>query len=432
MKTLDFSAAGFTGKLARFCAEANTAPEVTRTVTEIIAAVRERGDAAVLEFTEKFDRAKLRPSDLRVPAEELAASWKKLPAARKQSIRDAISCVKAFHKKTLPRSWRGKNPHGATVGENFYPLKRVGINVPGGRVPLVSTVVMTTVLAKLAGVPEVVVCTPPLADGTNDPGLLAALHACGVTEVYRMGGIQAMAALGLGTKTVPAVDKLFGPGNAYVMEAKRQLFGLVGVDLLPGPSEVMVIADESANPRWTAADLLAQAEHGTGKEKIYLACTDKGQLEEILAEVKKQMPALTHATAIAKVLDAHFLSILVPDLDAAVEVANFIAPEHLELHVADGELSRLTAAITTAGAIMQGSKTPTVLGDFTAGPSHTLPTGRTGRFFSGLQVTDFMRRSSVIRYDERSLAKAKSVVEAFSELERLDGHGRSLAIRLEH
>ena len=260
--------------------------------------------------------------------------------------------------------------------------------------------------------------------------MLAALSIIGIDEVYKVGGIQAIGAMAYGTKTIPAVDKIYGPGNAYVMEAKRQVLGTVGIDLLPGPSEVMIIADAGANPRHVAADLLAQAEHGSGKEIIYFATTSKSLLGKIEKAIAKQLPTLRHADKCAKILNGRCLAVTCKTLAQAVKVANYIAPEHLELQVAAASIEPLSQQITTAGAILQGYMTPTVLGDFTAGPSHTLPTGRAGRFFSGLQATDFMRRSSTVRYDAKSLAKASPVVETFARLEQLDAHGKSLTIRL--
>jgi histidinol dehydrogenase len=260
--------------------------------------------------------------------------------------------------------------------------------------------------------------------------MLAALAMVGIEEVYKVGGVQAIGALAYGTKTIAPVDKIFGPGNAYGMEAKRQVLGTVGIDLLPGPSEVMLIADGGANPRHLAADLLAQAEHGSGKEILYYATTSKAQVAKVERAIEAQLPALRHGKKCAAIIKDRCLAILCRNLPQTAEVANYIAPEHLELQVADKALPALNQAITTAGAILQGYYTPTVLGDFTAGPSHTLPTGRAGRFFSGLQATDFLRRSSTVRYDARSLAKAAPVVETFARLEELDAHGNSLKLRL--
>ncbi len=430
MLVLDTNASGFWKKLAAFCAGARPDAAMVRNVAAILEDVRKNGDAAVRKYTRKFDGVEVPPARLRVKAGELAAAKKNCPPKQRAAFAEAIRCVKAFHQKTLPQSWNERNPHGAQVGENFYPLRRVGINVPGGQVPLVSTVIMTTVLAQMAGVPEIAVCTPPDKNGGTHPGLLAALALCGVEEVYRMGGIQAMGALAFGTRTIPAVDKLCGPGNAYTIEAKRQLFGTVGVDLLPGPSEVMVIGDASANARWAALDLLAQAEHGTGKERIYLVCTNAAKLQKIVAEVVRRAPEFAQGNRLPAVLEKGFVAVRAKNLDEAAVVANYVAPEHLELQVKRSALAELTRQIKTAGAILLGGETPTVLGDFTAGPSHTLPTGRTGRFFSGLRVADFMRRSSVVQYDTESLRKAANVVAAFSALESLPAHGESLTARL--
>ena len=281
-------------------------------------------------------------------------------------------------------------------------MERVGLYIPGGNVPLVSTVVMTAVLAKLAGCREIVVCTPPQADGSVAPAMLAALNLVGVDQVYRLGGRSVIAAMAYGTDSVPAVDKIFGPGNAYVMEAKRQVFGTVGIDLLPGPSEVMVIADAGADPEYIASDLLAQAEHGSGKELIYFLTTNEALVEQVKTALAQQLPLCRHGNKCKKIIKERCLAVVCPDLKAAVLVANKVAPEHLELQVADADLEGLSKEITTAGAMLLGYMTPTVVGDFVAGP-HTLPTGQAGRFFSGLQATDFMRRSSLLKYNAESL-----------------------------
>lgn len=420
----------FHNALRDFCAKASSSADVSPVVAGVLGEVRQRGDAAVLEYTRKFDGAQMKASDLRVPKAALQAAAACLSPSDRKAIRASIAQVKDFHKKTLPKAWKAKNAQGGIVGERFYPIQRVGLYVPGGNVPLVSTVVMTAVLAKLVKCPQIVVCTPPDAEGHVAPGMLAALALIGIDEVYKVGGAQAVGAMAYGTQTIPGVDKIYGPGNAFVMEAKRQVLGTVGIDLLPGPSEVMVIADAGANPAHVAADLLAQAEHGSGKEIIYFATTSKVLLAKVEKEIARQLPLLTHADKCRTVMEGRCLVVTCTALQQAVEVANFIAPEHLELQVADQSIEPLTKQITTAGAILQGYMTPTVVGDFTAGPSHTLPTGRAGRFFSGLQATDFMRRSSTVRYDAKSLAAAAPVVETFARLEQLDGHGRSLSIRL--
>ncbi len=431
MQKLSFSnTPQFFTSLGKFCSAVIDSADVSDKVTAVLADVKARGDKAVLEYTHQFDGARLAAKKMRVEAEKLKAAVQTLSSEERRAIRQSIAQVKDFHRKTLPKNWKSKNAQGGTVGEQFYPIRRVGLYIPGGSVPLVSTVVMTAVLAKLVKCPEICVCTPPRADGSVAPGMLAVLSLVGIEEVYAVGGAQAIGAMAYGTKTVPAVDKIFGPGNAYVMEAKRQVLGTVGIDLLPGPSEVMVIADAGANPVHVATDLLAQAEHGSGKEIIYFATTSKVLLDKVEQAIAEQLPACVHAESCEKVLQSRFMTVLCKNLDQAAQVANYIAPEHLELQIADKSLNELTRKITTAGAILQGYMTPTVLGDFTAGPSHTLPTGRAGRFYSGLQATDFMRRSSIVRYDAKSLANAAPVVEAFARLESLDAHGRSLAVRL--
>ncbi len=429
MRTLNYSDKSFTAELAAFCRGSEVPREISASVATILADVRARGDLAVANYAAKFDAAKLRSRDFRVSAAELAAAAQRLPAADKRALREAHASIVDFNRRGLPKAWTARNRQGAQVGEKHDPIRRVGLYVPGGQVPLVSTVLMTATLAKIAGCPEIVVCTPSNSQGKVSDGLLAALHHVGVTEVYRIGGVQAIAAMAYGTESIPAVDKIYGPGNAYVCEAKRQVFGTVGVDSLPGPSEVMIIADETARADFAAADLLAQAEHGSGREKIYLVATSAAIITAIAAEVTLQLAQITRSEKTSRVLESGFLAVQVTSMAQAVEIANYVAPEHLELLVKDSAVSKLTKAITTAGAIMVGNYTPTALGDFTAGPSHVLPTGRAGRFFSGLRVADFLRRTSIVRYDKTSVRAGNRVVAAFAAMEQLDAHGRSVAVR---
>jgi histidinol dehydrogenase len=405
--------------------------EVTETVAGILEEIRLRGDAALLEKTLLYDGASLDADEISVQPAELAKAQSKLNESERTAILEAISNVQLFHEKCIPSNWSTLNEHGAEVGERHYPINRVGIYVPGGNVPLVSTVIMTVTLAKVAQVAEIAVVTPPDANGKVSYQLLAALETLGVSEVYRVGGAQAIASLAFGTESIPAVDKIFGPGNAYVNEAKRQSFGTVGIDLLPGPSEVMVIADSTANPAFVAAALLAQAEHGSGKEKIYFLFTEACLFLQVIEEIEVQLETLSHRKSIQRVLENGFRSIFLPDLARLSEVASFIAPEHLELQVSEENLTMLTEKITTAGAFLMGHKTATSLGDFAAGPSHVLPTGRSSRFSSGLKLDDFFRRSSFIKYDEGSARKAQPVIAEFAKMEQLDAHGRSLSMRIE-
>ena len=289
---------------------------------------------------------------------------------------------------------------------------------------------MTVTLAKVAGVPEIAVVTPPNKSGNISTHLLAALQLLGVEEIYKIGGAQAVAALAYGSQTISPVDKVFGPGNAYVNEAKRQVFGEVGIDLLPGPSEIMVIADKTASPKRVAAALLAQAEHGSGKEKIYFLFQDKDIFPKVLHEMDSQLTHLSHAPSICNVLERGFFAVCLPKRERLVEVANFIAPEHLELQVCSNDYEFFLSKITTAGAFLVGHETATSVGDFAAGPSHVLPTGRSSRFSSGLRLQDFLRRSSVIRYDSESCHKSAPVIEQFASMEKLDGHGYAHKLRL--
>lgn len=428
MKILEYKRAGFWRDLAGACRSDAAGAKVSAAVESVISKVRESGDAALEELTLKFDGARVPARKMRVSPAEIKSALAAVGSPDKKAIREAVACVKAYHAHTFPKNWRAKNPHGAVIGENFYPIGRVGLYVPGGHAPLVSTVVMTATLAKLAKCPEICVCTPPAPDGTLNPHILAALSIIGISEIYKIGGAQAIAAMALGTKTVKPVDKLFGPGNAYVVEAKRQLFGTVGVDLLPGPSEILVLADSSANPRFVASDMLSQAEHGSGREKIFLVTTSKKLVEDVRGLLPEMASSLSRSDALMRIIADGCVVALVPNLDAACEIANFVAPEHMELMVSSPE--KLAPKIRTAGAILAGDYTPTVLGDFTAGPSHTLPTGRTGRFSGGLQLIDFMRRSSFVKYGKKSAARAAGVVGAFAAMERLDAHGSSLIQRL--
>ncbi|MSU69534.1 MAG: histidinol dehydrogenase [Opitutaceae bacterium] len=429
MRTLSFISKSFSDDLAAFCRSTAVSKEFSAGVASILADVDARGDEAVAYYAAKFDGARLRPRDFRVTPAELAAAARRLPAAGRRALVAARDSIVAFNRRGLAQDWTAKNPQGALVGEKFDPIRRVGLYVPGGQAPLVSTVLMTVLLAKIAGCPEIAVFTPSNAEGKIARELLAALHLVGVDEVYRIGGIQAIGAMAYGTSTIRAVDKVFGPGNAFVCEAKRQVFGTVGVDLLPGPSEVMIIADETARADFAAADLLAQAEHGSGREKIYLVATSGEIIAAVLKEMDAQLRLITRSEKTQRVFAEGFLAVEVKTLAQAATVANYVAPEHLELLVGDAAAKKLTKIITTAGAIMIGNDTPTALGDFTAGPSHVLPTGRAGRFFSGLRVADFIRRTSVVKYTRGNLRRGAPVVAAFAAMEQLDAHGRSVKIR---
>jgi histidinol dehydrogenase len=394
----------------------------------ILDAVRERGDAALLEFTQRFDGAKLTAEQLAVTQAELLAASVKADESLRAAVADAEKNIASFARRSLRRDWSRRNSHGALVGEKFDPFSRVGIYVPGGAAPLVSTALMTITLAKVAGCPEIVVCTPCGKDGGINAGLLFAARAAGATEIYRAGGAQAVAAMAYGTDTIRRVQKIFGPGNAYVVAAKRLLVGHVAIDLLPGPSEVLVLADDSANPRWVAADLLAQAEHGSGHERVWLVTTSAKLLEAVEKEIARQLPKLARREFIQRVLAANAWLVQVESPTDAVALANRLAPEHCEIMTRYART--LSRGITTAGAIFLGPWSPTVLGDYVAGPSHTLPTGGAGASFAGLTVDQFQRRTSVVEYNRTSLKKALSAVEKFAEVEGLSAHGQSAKARL--
>jgi len=428
MITLNYSDSNFDQQLAEFCRTASAPKSVSDSVRNIIEEVSTRGDAAIVDLLKKIDGVCLKPEELRVPKEALKAAAETISEDRRSAILQAIESVQAFHRKGLPSGWDGTNPHGARVGEKFYPIQRVGIYTPGGQVPLSSTIVMTAAPAKLAGVPSIAAFTPPGKKGV-DINLLATYYLCGIEEVYRVGGPMAIAAAAFGTESIPSVYKIFGPGNVYTNEAKRQVLGTVGIDILAGTSEVMIICDETANPAYVAADLLAQAEHDP-RVKLYLTIPSESMLSDILKEIETQKNQLSHQDNIAGTLEDGFLAIVCASLDEAIDAANCIAPEHLELHTEEAQLDRLLEEIKTAGAIFMGHNTPTVLGDFAAGPNHTLPTGCTGRFYSGLQITDFLRRSSYVKYSREQLDAAAPIVRAFSAMEQLDAHGQSLEIRL--
>jgi histidinol dehydrogenase len=395
----------------------------------ILDAVQERGDEALVEFTERFDGARLTAGQLAVTKPEFLSASLQADDGLREAVGIARKNIETFSRKSMRRGWTARNSQGARVGEKFDPFSRVGIYVPGGTAPLVSTCLMTIVLARVAGCAEIVVCTPCGTNGTINPGLLFAAQTAGATEVYRLGGAQAIAAMAYGTATVRRVQKVFGPGNAYVVAAKRLLFGRVALDLLPGPSEVLVLADDSANPSFIAADLLAQAEHGSGHERVWLVTPSAKLLRAVEREMARQLPGLSRREFIERALDNNGWLIQVQSLDAAIDLVNQLAPEHCEVMTKKAE--PLSKRIVTAGAIFLGSFSPTVLGDYVAGPSHTLPTGGAGASFAGLTVDQFQRRTSVVEYTRASLRKSVATVRKFAQLEGLDAHERSASIRLE-
>jgi len=430
MNLIRHTDSGFPGKLDKLIAASSLFdPAVEQRTGKIIRAVGQRGDKALLQFTEQFDGAKLTPRRLRVSPTELNQGWASIDSRTRKAIRLAKANVTFFARQALRKKWQARNPQGGLVGEKFDPFQRVGVYIPGGTAPLASTTLMTVTLAKVAGCREIVACTPCDSDGRVNAALLAALGQAGATEVYRVGGAQAIAAMAHGTKTIRPVQKIFGPGNAYVVTAKRLLFGRVAIDLLPGPSEMFILADASANPRFAAADLLAQAEHGSGHERVWLATHSKKLIADVQREIERQLPALSRREFIERALRKNGWLIQLKSISDGIALANRIAPEHCGLMLR--KPGPAVKQITTAGAIFVGPWSPTVLGDYMAGPSHTLPTGGAGASFAGLTVDQFQRRTSVVTYGRPALAKSLDTLRTFAEMEGLDAHGRSAEIRLE-
>lgn len=427
MKIIRFTDADFAEQQSRLTAPSSLFdPAIEERTRAILEDVRNRGDAALLELTERFDGAKLTADRLPVSQAELMTASLKADDGLRAAVAEAEKNIAAFAYKSRRRNWQSRNSHGGVVGEKFDPFQRVGVYIPGGTAPLVSTALMTVTLAKVAGCPQIVVCTPCGQDGSVNPALLFAARAAGATELYRVGGAQAVAAMAYGTATIRRVQKIFGPGNAYVVTAKRLVVGHVAIDLLPGPSELLVLADETANPRFVAADLLAQAEHGSGHERVWLVTTSTRVLKAVEKELARQLFKLSRQHFVTRALDNAWL-IQVKSIDDALTLANQLAPEHCE--VMTRQPRKIAERVLTAGAVFLGPWSPTVLGDYVAGPSHTLPTGGAGACFAGLTVDQFQRRTSLVEYNRAALKKALPAVRKFAEVEGLGAHSSSAEIR---
>lgn len=403
-------------------------PKAETAAAAVLSEIREHGEPALLKAVAKFDRAPLSAAELRVSDAEIAAAEKSVPAALKRAVRESHRRIVRFSKAGMAKSWTIPTPRGGIVGEQFTALDRVGAYIPGGVTPLASTALMTVTLAQVAGVKEIVACTPCDADKSVNPVLLYALKVAGATEVYRVGGIQAIGMMAYGAGKIRPVRKIVGPGGAYVTAAKRQVYGSVALDLVAGPSEIAVLADSTARPEWVAADLLSQIEHGTGNEKALLATDSMELAKAVRDEVEAQSKTLTRSARVRQTIaEGGVLLVVVPDISQAVDLVNDFAPEHLELSVARPRA--LASKVTAAGAIFMGHWTPESAGDFVAGPSHVLPTGGAAHMFSGLTVGDFMRRSSLVEFTQADLVETLPVIEAFGAVERLDGHARAATIR---
>lgn len=396
-------------------------------VTKIIEDVRERGDAALIEYTRRFDGISLQPKELRVTEESLRRSAERVDARVLEALREAIKRVRAFHEHERLESWETSNDRGVRLGQRITPIERAGLYVPGGTASYPSSVIMNVVPAQVAGVARLVVTTPPRTLAET-PAVAAALLELNVTEIYQVGGAQAVAALAYGTETIPRVDKVTGPGNKYVAAAKKLVFGAVGIDSIAGPSEVVIIADETARASFVAADLLAQAEHDEDASAVLITTSDE-LAREVAVEVVRQTESLSRRRIIERSLQQHGAIIVVDDMREACEFVNELAPEHLEIITRDDDV--VAANIKHAGAIFFGAHTPEAVGDYFAGPNHVLPTGASARFSSALGVNDFVRRTSILRYSREEMRETAQMIAALAHAEGLDAHARSAIIRIE-
>ncbi|MDX6445425.1 MAG: histidinol dehydrogenase [Blastocatellia bacterium] len=400
--------------------------DLLREVSAILQAVRERGDAALIDYAARFDGCVLQPAELRVDEDVLRRSAARADPQVLEAIREAISRVRAFHQLELPKSWVLETEGGVVLGQRITAIERAGLYVPGGTASYPSSVVMNVVPAQVAGVDRLIVATPPQTLQEN-PAVAAALVELGVTEVYAVGGAQAIAALAYGTETVPRVDKITGPGNRYVAAAKKLVFGVVGIDSIAGPSEVVIVADDSARASYVASDLLAQAEHGEDASAILLTTCNTLALE-VVRELAIQTSKLSRAKVIEASLARYGAIIVVDDMDEACAIVNDLAPEHLEIMARDEE--GIASRIRHAGAIFFGEHTPEAVGDYIAGPNHVLPTGGSARFSSGLGIGDFLKRTNTMKFSAAELERTAPMIAALAKAEGLDAHARSVLLRL--
>ena len=429
MLFLDIKDAGFVQKFDAILSRGEeTGREVEQVVLDIIAAVRQRGDDALLELTRRFDRLEAATvQDLEVTAAEFDAAFTAVSAEEIAALKLAVKRVARFHEKQKQQTWISTEEPDIMLGQKVTPLSRVGIYVPGGKASYPSSVIMNAVPARVAGVGEIIMVAPS-PGGEISPHVLVAAKLSGVDRMFRIGGAQAVAALAYGTATIPQVDKITGPGNIYVATAKKLVFGQAGIDMIAGPSEILVINDGTGNPAHIAADLLSQAEHDELASSI-LITTDRPFAEKVATEVERQLALLSRETIARASWDKYGAIIIADTLDEVIAFSNRIAPEHLELAVADP--FAILPKITNAGAIFMGHWTPEAAGDYLAGPNHTLPTGGTARFFSPLSVDDFVKKSSIVYFSQSGLQRLGSDIVRIAELEGLEAHGRSVSMRLD-
>lgn len=399
--------------------------EVEKTVRKILKDVQNEGDRAVLRYTEKFDHLRLRSTEMRIGDAEIKRAYEKTDPEVVESLKYAADRITAFHSKQKKEGWLIKE-EGIYLAQRIHPIERVGLYVPGGKAAYPSSVLMNAIPAKVAGVPRLVICSPA-PQGVLNPYILVAADLVGVKEIYRVGGVQAIGALAYGTDSIPRVDKIVGPGNQYVAAAKRLVYGQVDIDMVAGPSELLIIADENANPAYVASDLLSQAEHDEEAVVIFLS-TSPALVEKVELEMKLQLARLPRKKIASASLKNHGVTFIVPDLKKAVEMANEIAPEHLSLFT-QAPFAMLDD-IVHAGSVFLGESTPQALGDYIAGPNHVLPTGGTARFFSPLSVDDFVKKSSVISYSEAALERSGKHLIRIAEVEGLEAHANMARIRM--
>ncbi|KPQ35213.1 MAG: histidinol dehydrogenase HisD [Phormidesmis priestleyi Ana] len=397
-------------------------------VREIVDAVRQRGDEALLHYTEQLDQQQLTPATLRVDGAQLDAAYQQISQGLLKAIQKACKNIEHFHQQRLPKSWVTFEENGVVLGKRYAPMAKAGIYVPGGRASYPSTVMMNAIPARVAGVPRIVMVTPIGADGHISPAVLVAAQESGIEEIYQVGGAQAIAALAYGTATIPKVDVITGPGNIYVTLAKKQVYGTVGIDSLAGPSEVLIIADHTANPVHVAADLLAQAEHDPLAAAI-LITTDKAIAQAVSAEVSRQLLQHPRQTLTEKAIAHYGLAVVVKDLATAAELSDLFAPEHLELEIEDPWA--LLPSIHQAGAIFLGHDTPEAVGDYLAGPNHTLPTSGAARYASPLSTETFMKHTSLVQYTQAALKTVAEDIDVLTRAEGLPSHGDSVRFRVD-
>ena len=398
------------------------------TVNEILKNIRENSDKALFEYTEKFDGYAMTPENIKVTRQEIEEAYTKLDPEYIDVIRKAASNIRAFHEKQLRNSWFDTKPDGSLLGMKITAIEKLGVYVPGGKAAYPSSVLMNIIPAKVAGVDRIIMCTPPGKTGVINPGTLVAADIAGADEIYRAGGAQAIGAMAFGTESIPKVDKITGPGNIFVALAKKAVYGFVSIDSIAGPSEVMVLADESANPRYVAADLLSQAEHDELASAI-LVTTDEKLAEAVNNEIEGFLKTLSRADIIRKSLDNYGYILIASDINEAIDTVNSIASEHLEILTADP--FETMSKVRNAGAIFLGEYSSEPLGDYFAGPNHILPTNGTARFFSPVNVDDFIKKSSVIYYSKEALERDHKAIELFAKNEGLTAHANSIAVRFE-